>query len=72
MTLDIYIHMIPRKLEKATSIIDSLTTSVALPIELTAPKLHPKPNTIDPKMSMFLLNPSISPLKRYNLPSLVP
>jgi len=42
VTLDIYGHITPGVQEKAASVMDDLTTPVAILTEKTAPKLHPK------------------------------
>ena len=39
-TLDTYAHSVPGLQEKAAAIMDEITTPVALPADLTAPKLH--------------------------------
>ena len=42
VTLDIYGHLTPGAQEKAASVMDNLTTPVAIFTQKTAPKLHPK------------------------------
>ena len=39
-TLDTYAHVVPGVEDKAVAIMDEITTPVALPADLTAPKLH--------------------------------
>jgi len=39
-TFDNYVHAVPGMQEKAAAVIDEITTPVALPADLTAPKLH--------------------------------
>ncbi len=39
-TFDNYLHAVPGMQEKAAAVMDEITTPVALPADLTAPKLH--------------------------------
>jgi len=39
-TFDNYVHAVPGMQEKAAAVMDEITTPVALPADLTAPKLH--------------------------------
>ena len=39
-TFDNYVHALPGMQEKAAAVMDEITTPVALPADLTAPKLH--------------------------------